>query len=475
MSLKNKKEIEKNVVELEIQVEADEFKDATDVAYKKMVKDIRVDGFRQGKAPKGIIEKKYGKEVFYEEAVNFIWSYAYESAVKEAGVSPVSEPELEIVGDITENGFAFKAKITVKPDITLKAYKGLKATKAKVTVSAKEVNEELEERRKKVGRQVVVDGPVANGDTAVIDFEGFIDDVAFPGGKGEEYPLEIGSGSFIPGFEEQLIGVEKGADKDVEVTFPENYHEESLKGKKAVFKCKVHEIKRAELPELDDEFAKDVSEFNTLDELKADIKEHIKGHKEADAEQQYEEELMKQIVDNIVGDIPEIMYENEVNYMVENFEDRLKTQGIDLETYLKYTDSTIEKLREGFDPQAKAQVKGRLALEYVAKTEGFTAEESEVDDEYKKIADSYQMPVQRIKAIIPADSIANDIKVKKAIDFIKGAAVEGKAPAKEEAKAESKPKAKTATKTAAKTAATKTAAKKTTESKPKTAAKKTSK
>ncbi|MBQ9557754.1 MAG: trigger factor, partial [Clostridia bacterium] len=359
--------------------------------------------------------------------------------------------------------------VTVKPEISLKAYKGLKATKKKVTVTAKEVDEELEVRREKVGRQVAVEGPVADKDTAVINFEGFVDGVAFPGGKGEDYPLVIGSGSFIPGFEEQLIGVEKGAEKDIVVTFPKEYHEESLAGKEAVFKCRVLDIKRTELPALDDELAKDISEFDTLDELKADIKEHIKAHKEEHADADYEEELMNKLADNIIGDIPEIMYENEVDYMVENFEDRLKTQGIDLDSYIKYTATSLETLRENFAPQAKQQVRIRLALETVAKEEGLTANEDELEAEYKTIAESYKMPVDRIKAIIPSDGLEKDIVVRKAIDFVKSSAVSGKdaadekpakaekAPAKAPAK---KPAAKAEEKPAAKPAAKKAPAKK---------------
>ena len=459
MGLKNKKEIEKNVVELEIVVTADEFKDATDVAYRKIVKEVKVDGFRQGKAPKGMIEKKYGKEIFYEEAVNFIFPYSYDAAVKEAGITPVSQPDVEIIGDVTDDGFTFKAKVTVKPEISLKAYKGLKATKKKVTVTAKEVDEDLEVRREKVGRQVAVEGPVENKDTAVINFEGFVDGVAFPGGKGEDYPLVIGSGSFIPGFEEQLIGVEKGADKDVVVTFPKEYHEESLAGKEAVFKCKVLDIKRTELPALDDELAKDISEFDTLDELKADIKEHIRAHKEEHADADYEEELMNKLADNIIGDIPEIMYENEVDYMVENFEDRLKTQGIDLDSYIKYTATSLETLRENFAPQAKQQVRIRLALETVAKEEGLTANEDELEAEYKTIAESYKMPVERIKAIIPSDGLEKDIVVRKAIDFVKSSAVSGKDDAADEKPAKA-PAKKPAAKAEEKPAEKKPAAKK---------------
>lgn len=440
MGLKNKKDIEKNVVELEIEVTADEFKDATEVAYRKIVKEVKVDGFRQGKAPKGMIEKKYGKEIFYEEAVNFIFPYAYDAAVKEAGITPVSQPDVEIVGDVTDNGFTFTAKVTVKPEIDLKAYKGLKAAKAKVTVSAKEVSDDLEARREKVGRQVAVDGPVADKDTAVINFEGFVDGVAFPGGKGEDYPLVIGSGSFIPGFEEQLIGVEKGADKDVVVTFPKEYHEESLAGKEAVFKCKVLDIKRTELPALDDELAKDISEFDTLDELKADIKAKIKERKTAEADAEFEEKLMNQLADNIIGDIPEIMYENEIDYMIENFEDRLKTQGIDLDAYTKYTGTTVEQLRDNMAPQAKQQVRIRLALETVAAKENISADEEEIENEYKSIAESYQMPVERIKAIIPTDGLEKDIVVRKAIEFVKKFAVSGKEGEGEEA-AEKKPAA----------------------------------
>ena len=423
MALKNKKEIEKNVVELEIEVTADEFKDATEVAYRKIVKDIKIDGFRQGKAPKGIIEKQYGKEIFYEDAVNFIFPYAFDAAVNEAGVTPVSQPEAEIVGDITDDGFTFKVKVTVKPEITLSAYKGLSAEKKEVSVTDDEVAEDLDRRRQKVGRQIEVEGAVENGDTAVINFEGFADGVAFPGGKGEEYPLIIGSGSFIPGFEEQLIGVEKGADKDVVVTFPENYHEESLAGKEATFKCKVLEIKRTELPELDDELAKDISEFDTLDELKADIKAKLTERKTAEAENEYEVALMNVLSENIIGDIPEIMYENEIDHMVEDFEERLKMQGINLDMYLQYTGTTKESMRENFAEQAKAQVRIRLALEAVAKAENITADENEIEEEYQKLADAYKMPLERIKSLVPNDGIEKDILVRKAVDFVKAEAV----------------------------------------------------
>lgn len=423
MSLVSSKKVETNKYELEVNVNAETFKDGIQKAYLKNVSKINVDGFRKGKAPRSIIEARYGKDFFYEEAVNLIYPDAYADAVKESGIEPVAHPEVEITS-IDENGFSFKAIVIVKPEVEVTSYKGLKATKKSVTVTVSNINEELEKMRERNGRMVSVeDRAAANGDNTLIDFEGFTDGVAFEGGKGENYPLTLGSNQFIPGFEDQIVGHNIGEEFDVNVTFPAEYQAKELAGKPAVFKVKINEIRTRELPELDDEFAKDVSDFDTLDELKADIKAKLKEAKEKEATNDIENQLIDEVIKNMKADIPEVMYDNAVEGMVNDFAQRLQSQGMQLELYLQYMGMDINTFKKQFEEQAQKQVKIRLALEKIVELENITPTDEEIEAEFDKMADAYKMSKEQIKAIIPAEEFKKDIAVNKAIDLVKDSAV----------------------------------------------------
>lgn len=422
MSLVSSKKVETNKYELEVNVNAETFKSGIQSAYLKNVSKINVDGFRKGKAPRSIIEARYGKDFFYEEAVNLIYPDAYADAVKEAAIEPVAHPEVEITS-IDENGFSFKATVTVKPEVEVTAYKGLKATKKSVTVTAANINEELDKMRERNGRMVSVEDRAAViGDNTLIDFEGFTDGVAFEGGKGENYPLTLGSNQFIPGFEDQIVGHNIGEEFDVNVTFPEEYQAEELAGKPAVFKVKINEIRTRELPELDDEFAKDVSDFDTLDELKADIKAKLKEAKEKEAANDVENQLIDEVIKNMKAEIPEVMYENAIDGMVNDFAQRLQSQGMQLDLYLKYTGMDITSFRKQCEEQAHKQVKIRLALEKIVELENIVPTDDEIEAEFDKMAQTYQMTKEQIKAIIPAEEFKKDLAVNKAIDLIKDSA-----------------------------------------------------
>jgi trigger factor len=431
MSLVSSKKVDTNKFELEVNVDSAAFKKGIELAYRKNVNKINVPGFRKGKAPKSIIESMYGKDFFYEEAVNNLYPDAYAEAVTEAGIEPVSHPSVEITA-IDENGFSFKATVTVKPEVEVKNYKGLKATKKSVTVTAANVKEELDKMRERNGRMVSVDNrPAQDGDNTLIDFEGFVNDVAFDGGKGENYPLTLGSGQFIPGFEEQIVGHNIGEEFDVNVTFPAEYQAEELAGKSAVFKVKLNEIRTRELPELDDEFAKDVSDFDTLDELKADIKAKIKEAKEKEATADIENQLIDEVIKNMTAEIPEVMYENAIDGMIEDFSRRLQSQGMQLDLYLKYTGMDMTSFRKQFEEQAQKQVKIRLALEKIVELENIVPTEEEIEAEFDKMAETYKMPKEQIKSMIPAEEFAKDLAVGKAIDLVKDSAeVEGKKTAR---------------------------------------------
>ena len=465
MSLKETKKVETNRYELEITIDGEKFREAIKTAYKQNGKKINVPGFRKGKAPLHIIETYYGAEVFFEDALNLLYNDVVEEAIDESKLKVINDKmDFDLVSISKEDGVDFKITVTTYPEIELGDYKGLKAEKAAVKVDAAEVNAELSAMAERNSRMVSVEDRAAQkGDTVVIDFEGFVDDKAFDGGKAEGHSLELGSGQFIPGFEEQIEGHNIDDEFDVNVTFPEDYGAKELAGKAAVFKVKLHEIKVKELPAIDDEFAKDVSEFDTVKELKADLKKKAIERKEKAAEEAVENALVQQIVDSIKGEIPEAMFENRLNQSVEEFAYRLQSQGLNLETYLKYTNSSLEEFKKSFRPQAESQVKYRLALEKIVELEGITADEKEIDEEYAKMAENYGVEVDQVKAAIPAEEVAKDLAVGKAIDFVKAnaeitvAAPEEKKPAK--ATAEKKPAAK---KTAAKkTTAKKTAAKET--------------
>ena len=448
MTIQSMQTNEDKTVSLEITVDAQAFAKALDASFRKNSKKMQVPGFRRGKAPRKMIEKMYGTGFFYEDAVNATYPEAYEAAVVEKGIEPVDHPSIE-VDEISENGYTFKATVAVKPEVKLGKYKGLTGEKQDTSVSDEEVEGELGRRRERIGRMVTVEGRAAqNGDTVVIDFEGFVDGVAFPGGKGEQHHLELGSGSFIPGFEEQVIGQQTGAEFDVNVSFPENYHAEELKGKAAVFKCKLHELKAKELPELDDEFAKDVSEFETLDELRASIRTELETAKEQKAQSALEDNLLEQVCDSMDAEIPACMFEQRIDDMVRDFEYRLQSQGMNLKHYLSYTGSELADFRKSFEPQAKAQVKARLALEEIVKLENITPTEERIEAEYEKLAKNYGMTVEKIRPMLPEKDIKLNIAMDQALDVIRDSAQvkeaddsqKAKKPAAKKADAEEKPK-----------------------------------
>lgn len=458
--LKSSNKVETNVYEVEISIDAESFEAAVQKAYLKQRKNITVKGFRKGKAPRTFIEKMYGEGVFYEDALEIVYPDAVSEAIKEAGLDIVDTPFDLDVSEIGKNGVEMKFKVTVKPDVKLGEYKGIKAAKPAVKVTADEVKAELAKMQDQNSRMISVDDrEVQKDDTAVIDFEGFVDGVAFDGGKADNYELVIGSGSFIPGFEDQIIGHKVGEEFDVNVTFPEDYHEE-LASKAAVFKIKLHEIKVKELPALDDEFVKDVSEFDTLDELKKHIKSDLEEKKKADSDAAFTNELLEQVANGIEAEIPPVMIEKEAEEMVEEFAYRLQMQGLDLNTYLMYTGMDKDKLLENYKTPAENQVKLKLALDAIVKAENIEATEADLDAEYEKLAKAYNMEVDAVKKAVPAENLAGDIKSQKAIGLIKDNAVAEEKTAKKAAKKETA-KADDEEKTAKKPAAKKPAAKKT--------------
>ncbi len=423
MSLTKCESIEKNKFELQFSVDKATFDAAVDKVYRKQVKSITVPGFRKGKAPKSIIEKMYGKGVFYEDAINDLIPTAYPAALAESGLDVVGQPELDIVS-IDENGLLLSAKVYVKPDVAIKDYAGIDVEKEVTPVTDEDVNREIETVRERNSREIdVTDRAAEMGDTAVIDFEGFCDGVAFEGGKGTDYALKLGSGSFIPGFEEQVAGKNIDDEFDVNVTFPTEYHAADLAGKEAVFKVKLHSLTKVELPELDDDFAKDVSEFDTFDEYKADLKAKIEKRHEASADNAVEEKLVEALIEKLEADIPEPMFVEETENFVRDYDNRLRSQGLDLGTYLKYTGMTLDNLREQMRPQAERQVKARLALEKIAALEKLEATEEDINGEYENIANAYGVELDQVKASIDSEAIAADMKVKKAMDFVKEKAV----------------------------------------------------
>lgn len=422
MAVTEMKTNEDKKVELTITVDAETFGKAVDEVFKKNVKRMTVPGFRRGKAPRRMIEKLYGEGVFYEEAVNNTYPAAYDAAVEEKGIEPVDRADIEVL-DVSKDGYSFKATVTVKPEVSIEGYKGIEVEKKVVEATDAEVDAELSRMQEQGGRVIAVEGRAAmNGDTAVIDFEGFVDGEAFEGGKGEKYPLELGSNSFIPGFEEQIVGHSVGESFEVNVSFPENYHAEELKGKPAVFKCTLHELKMKELPLLDDEFAKDVSDYDTLDELKASIRKNMEEQADKQAEVAVENDLVDQVIASMQGEIPEVMYENRLDEMVNDYRYRLEQQGLKLEMYLQYLGQTVEQFRESFKEQAEKQVKIRLALEAVAAAEGIVVSDEEFEAEINRIAESYKMEADKVKALVSADEVKKDLAVNKAIDLIKSSA-----------------------------------------------------
>ena len=408
---------------LEFSVEKDVFEAEVNKVYRKEVKNINVPGFRKGKAPRAMIEKMYGKGVFYEGAFNALLPDAYAAALKESELQVVGQPEFDVVS-CDENGVVFSATVYVKPDVEIKDYVGIEVEKEVSPVTDEDVNKEIETVRERNSREIdVTDRAAEMGDTTVIDFEGFCDGVAFEGGKGTDYALKLGSGSFIPGFEEQIVGKNIDEEFDVNVTFPTEYHAEDLAGKAAVFKVKIHAITKVELPELDDDFAKDVSDFDTFDEYKADLKAKIEKRHETAADNAVEEKLVEVLIEKLEADIPEAMFVAETENFVRDYDNRLRSQGLDLATYFKYTGMTLDNLREQMRPQAERQVKARLALEKIAALENLEATEEDINGEYENIANAYGVELDQVKASIDAEAIAADMKVKKAMDLVKEKAV----------------------------------------------------
>ena len=425
MSLKGTKKVDTNRYELEISIDAEIFQKAIKDAYKKSGKKINVPGFRKGKAPLSIIEKYYGEEVFFEDALNLIYSDALDAAINEAGLRFVEDKiDFDLVSISKAEGVVFKSTITTYPEVELGEYKGLKVDKPKTTVTVKEVEEELKRMADRNARVVAVENrAVKKNDITTIDFEGFVDGVAFEGGKAEGYALTIGSNQFIPGFEDQIIGKKIGDEFDVNVEFPADYQASELAGKPAVFKVKLHEIKVRELPTIDDEFAKDVSEFDTLDALKADLKAKAVERKKAAGEEQIENALIDQLIDGMKADIPEAMFERRVDENIRDFDYRLRSQGMDLETYLKYLGQPdMDEFRKNFRPQAERAVKVRLALEKIVELEKITANEDDIAAEFEKLSKQYEIEVDKIKTMIPETELVKDIEVSKAIALVKDSA-----------------------------------------------------
>ena len=403
-------------------IDAASFNDAIAKAYKREAGKYNIPGFRKGKAPRHMIEKMYGEDVFQYSAVNDLFPAEYDKAVEASGIEPVDRPEVDIVSMNTEDGVVLKAVVTVKPEMKVGNYIGLKAEKAANTVEDAAVDAEVNRLRERNARLVAREGKAQDGDITDIDFEGFVDGEAFDGGKGEHFSLTLGSGQFIPGFEEQIVGHEAGEEFDVNVTFPEDYHAKELAGKAAVFKVKLNEVQYKELPVADDEFAKDVSEYDTLDEFKASIRKNMEEAAEKQAELEVENALVDQLVATLEGDIPPVMIETRIDEMVRDFDYRLSQQGLRLADYLKYIGGDEAKFREGFKEQAEKQVKIRLALEAVAKAENIEASEEDFENEVKRIADTYKMEVEKVRSIIPVAEVKKDLAVNKAIDFIKSKA-----------------------------------------------------
>ena len=434
MNLISCEKLEKSMVELQFSIDAETFKAAVNNAFKREGKKYAIPGFRKGKAPRHMIEKMYGSDIFHYDAVNDLFPEAYEAAVKEAKIDVVGRPDPEVVSMSEADGVVLKVKVAVKPEVELGEYAGLTVTKEAKNVNEEDVDAEVKRMQDRNGRLLTREGAAENGDTVDIDFEGFVDGKAFEGGKAEHYSLVLGSGSFIPGFEDQVVGHSAGEEFDVNVKFPEEYGAAELAGKDATFKIKLHEVKYKELPALDDDFAKDVSEYDTLDELKDSIRNNIKTNLDKQAEQKVENDLMDQVITNMKADIPDAMVDSRIDELVQDFEYRISQQGLKLADYLKYMGMNIEQFRAQFKEQADKQVKMRLAMEAIVAKEGITASDEEFEEEVKRIADAYKMEADKVKSIVDAAAVKADLAINKAIDFVKEKANVVTAEPKEEEK-----------------------------------------
>lgn len=420
MSLVKNENIATNKNELEVFVDSKTFNLACDKAYKKRAKKISVPGFRVGKAPRRVIEKRYGEGVFFDDAIEIVYPEALEEAIQEANLDAVAIESLEPTEVSTEKGLTFKAVCVLKPEVEVENYKGIEVEKPVRKVDDKAVNSRLQAMRERCGRMISVEDRAAEqGDTVVLDFEGFIDGVAFDGGKAEGHTLKLGSGQFIPGFEDQVVGHNIEDEFDVNVTFPEDYHVEDLKSKPAVFKCKIHEIKKIELPEEDDEFAKDVSEYDTLNELKKDLENKIEEEYTNAADMSVEHEITSKLIENMKAEIPSVMFDRRIDELMRDFEQRISMQGITLDMYAQYMGTSKDKLRDQFREQAETQVKSRLALEKIADIEKIEVSDDEINGEFEKLSKQYNIEAEKIKTMISSDNLKADILVRKAMDFVK--------------------------------------------------------
>lgn len=443
MNLKATNKTETNKYKLEVEISAEDFNKALSEVAKTEGKKMSVPGFRKGHAPRSVIEKMYGENVFFEAAVDKLYRPAMQDAIEASGLEVIAVSNADVTSVSRENGIELKLTVVVKPVITIEGYKGIEATKKNVEVTDEDVSAELVKVQDRNSRMVDVDNRGAlTGDTAVIDFEGFCDGKAFEGGKAEGFELSLGSGQFIPGFEDQVVGHEVGDEFEISVKFPEDYQAEELKGKDATFKIKLHQIKRKELPTLDDEFAKDVSEFDTLDEYKNSLREKLQSDREKQEEMNVENQIFDALIEKVQGEIPEEMYEQEVEESINNFAYRLQSQGLNLETYLKYTGMDVNAIKEQFRPQSEKQLKLRLALEKIAELENLEVSDEAVEEEYEKLAKQYNMEVAQIKNLVAETQIRADLKNQKAIDFVKeNASVKAEKPAKKTTRRKSTKKA----------------------------------
>lgn len=420
--------LEKNMAKLTIEVSAEEFGKAMQKAYQKQKNHISLPGFRKGKAPMAMIEKMYGPQVFYEDAANILMPEAYANAADESGLDIVSQPDIEVTQIEKGKSFIFTAEVAVKPEVVLGEYKGVEVEKKTVEVTDEEIQAELLKEQEKNSRITTVEGrAVENGDLVVLDFEGFVDGEAFQGGKGEQYPLTIGSGAFIPGFEEQLIGAEVDKEVEVNVTFPEDYQAEELKGKAATFKCTVHKIEKKELPELNDDFAKDVSEFDTLEEYKAEIKKNIEESKLEDVRRDKEDAVLTKVIENAQMEIPEAMIETQTRQMMDDFARRMQSQGLTMDQYMQFTGTSIDTLMEQMKPQALKRIQSRLVLEQIAVAENIQISDEQLFEEIKKMADMYKMDADKLKDMMgehEKEQLKQDMAVQQAITLITEAAKE---------------------------------------------------
>lgn len=424
MSLKATNNVETNKYELEIEISAEDFEAAIEKAYLKARKNIAMPGFRKGKDPRKLIEKEYGEQVFFEDAVNLLYAPVVNGAVEESGLELVTRPEVEVTEISKENGVKLKATCITKPEVEVKDYKGIEVEKVVNPVTDEDINKQLDAlREKNVTVETVDDRAAENGDDVVIDFEGFKDDVAFEGGKAEDFTLSLGSGQFIPGFEDQIVGHNAGEDFDINVTFPDEYQVKELAGAPAVFKIKLKSISKKVMPELDDDMVKDSTEFDTVDEYKADVKKKLEEANEKHADSEVEAKIFDKVIENMTAEIPQVMFDNRVNEMIGELEQRLAPQGISLDLYMQYTGQTIDTVKKAYAEQAEKQVKLRLALEKIAKLENIEVTEDELKAEFDKLAEAYKLDVDQIKQFIHDDDLKKDIAVGKAVDLIKDAAV----------------------------------------------------